>query len=255
MRILIVRHAEPDYVHDSLTEKGRREAALLGERLSRIEASAYYVSPLGRAQETASYTLRLVGKTATVLPWLAEFRGYTVNPDTGKKRIPWDYHTDEWIDHKQMEDRDRWQDDPLICNGNVQQIWDETRNGLDALLHAHGYERKGGIYLCEHNRDDTIILFCHYAVGTAILAHLVNLSPFPLWQGFLCLPTAVTTVVTQERRKGEIEFRCVSLGDVSHLIQGNEPLSLAGLFPEQYNGVDSTDPATWPSVSDIPIIR
>lgn len=255
MRILIVRHAEPDYVHDSLTEKGKREAALLGKRLSQIEASAYYVSPLGRAQETASYTLQLVGKTATTLPWLAEFRGFTVDAQTGKKRIPWDYHTDEWVDHKQLADRDSWPDDSLISHGNVQQIWNETKKGMDSLLHAHGYDRKGGIYLCENNRDDTIILFCHYAIGTAILAHLINLPPVPLWQGFLCLPTAVTTVVTQERRRGEIEFRCVSMGDISHLLQEKEIPSLAGLFPEQYNGVDSTDPSTWPSVSETPIIR
>ena len=29
MRLLFIRHAEPDYSTDTLTEKGRREAALL----------------------------------------------------------------------------------------------------------------------------------------------------------------------------------------------------------------------------------
>ena len=100
-----------------------------------------------------------------------------------------------------------------------------------------------------------IILFCHYAIGTAILAYLINLPPVPLWQGFLCFPTAVTTVVTQERRKGEVDFRCVSLGDVSHLLQGNEKPSLAGLFPECYNGIDSTNPSEWPQQTECPIIR
>ena len=32
MRILMIRHGDPDYVHDSLTEKGKVEAALLAER-------------------------------------------------------------------------------------------------------------------------------------------------------------------------------------------------------------------------------
>ena len=255
MRILLVRHAEPDYVHDSLTEKGKREAALLGKRLSQIEASAYYVSPLGRARETASYTLRLVGKTATTLPWLAEFRGYAIESQTGKKRIPWDYHTEEWYDHKKLTDRDCWTEDPLICGGNVDQIWDETKKGMDSLLRAYGYERRGGIYLCENNKDDTIVFFCHYAIETAILAYLINLPPMPLWQGFLALPSAVTTVVTQERKKGEIEFRCVCLGDISHLLQAKETPSLAGLFPEQYNGFDCTDPSAWPFIPKLPIIR
>ena len=32
MRILLIRHGDPDYVNDTLTEKGRREAALLAKR-------------------------------------------------------------------------------------------------------------------------------------------------------------------------------------------------------------------------------
>ena len=253
MRILIVRHAEPDYVHDSLTEKGKREALLLGERLSKIPATAYYVSPLGRAKETADYTLRLVGRQAETLPWLAEFRGYTVRD--GKKRIPWDYPTREWYGHKRLLDRDDWLADPLVQGGTVGQVWEETKAGLDALLKKHGYTRQGGVYLCEENRDDTIVIFCHFGIGMAILAHLMNTSPLPLWQSFLCLPSAVTTVVTQERRQGEVEFRCVSLGDIRHLIEGGEPASLAGLFPECYNGVDSTDPSAWPCQPETPIIR
>ena len=50
MRILIIRHGDPDYVHDSLTEKGWREAELLKNRLIREPMSAIYCSPLGRAQ-------------------------------------------------------------------------------------------------------------------------------------------------------------------------------------------------------------
>ncbi len=252
MRIIIVRHAEPDYLRDALTEKGKREARLLGERLSKIPASAYYVSPLGRARETADYTLRLVGKQAETLPWLAEFRGYTVQ--NGKKRIPWDYQTQQWYGHKCLLDRDAWLEDPLVQGGTVAKIWEETKNGVDDLLKKHGYIRKDGIYLCESNSDETIVLFCHFGIGMAILAYLINASPLPLWQGFLCVPSAVTTVVTQERKKGEVEFRCVGLGDVSHLIMGNENASLAGLFPERYNGVDSTDPASWPCQPEKPLI-
>ena len=75
MRILLVRHAEPDYARDSLTPKGRREAELLSRRLCRLDVKAFYVSPLGRAQDTAAYTLSKVNRTAETLPWLAEFRG------------------------------------------------------------------------------------------------------------------------------------------------------------------------------------
>ncbi len=50
MKLLIVRHGDPDYEHDTLTEKGWREAEYLSEELAKIDANAYYVSPLGRAK-------------------------------------------------------------------------------------------------------------------------------------------------------------------------------------------------------------
>ena len=80
MKILLVRHAEPDYTIDSLTPKGRREAELLSRRLCKLDIKNFYVSPQGRARDTASYTLSKLNRTAEVLPWLAEFRGRCFNP-------------------------------------------------------------------------------------------------------------------------------------------------------------------------------
>ena len=37
MKLLFVRHGEPDYEHDSLTEKGDREASLLADMLCRMD--------------------------------------------------------------------------------------------------------------------------------------------------------------------------------------------------------------------------
>ena len=73
MRILMIRHGDPDYVHDSLTEKGKVEAALLAERMTGEQVKDFYVSPLGRARETASYTLNKMNRTAQVCDWLQEF--------------------------------------------------------------------------------------------------------------------------------------------------------------------------------------
>ena len=255
MRILIVRHAEPDYALDCLTERGRRQAELLGRRLRPIPAKAYYVSPLGRARETAEYTVGPLSRQAETLPWLAEFRGRSVSPDTGKPRIPWDFRTTQWYDRKLLLDRDRWLQDPLMGGGNVREIWEETTRGVDGMLLRHGYRRDGGVYRCEGNVEDTIVLFCHYGIGMAVLAYLTGLPVLPMWQGFLFLPASVTTLVTQERVKGEIEFRCLCAGDVSHLLGQEDALSWAGEFPECYNGVESTDPALWPVLPQLPLIR
>ncbi|MEE3419831.1 MAG: histidine phosphatase family protein [Lachnospiraceae bacterium] len=74
MRLLFVRHGDPDYEHDALTEKGRREAELLSRVIPEMGIREVYISPLGRARQTAEIGLQnvTVEKTTTV-PWLMEF--------------------------------------------------------------------------------------------------------------------------------------------------------------------------------------
>ena len=81
MKLLIIRHGEPDYSIDSLTEKGWKEAALLAERISKLDVKEFYVSPLGRAKDTAKATLEAMGRTAVTLEWLEEFRPKVLRPD------------------------------------------------------------------------------------------------------------------------------------------------------------------------------
>ena len=54
MRILIVRHGDPNYELDTLTETGWKEARLVAEYLAKFNIAAFYVSPLGRAQDRKS---------------------------------------------------------------------------------------------------------------------------------------------------------------------------------------------------------
>ena len=67
MRLLIVRHGDPDYSIDSLTEKGWKEAEYLSERLSKLDVKDFYVSPLGRAKDTASFQKDLLPSDKTVV--------------------------------------------------------------------------------------------------------------------------------------------------------------------------------------------
>ena len=91
MKLLIIRHGDPDYEHDSLTETGRREAELLSKRIAPMTIRDYYVSPLGRAKATAEPTLTLANRTAKELDWLREFSIRVHRPDLeGLSYVPWD---------------------------------------------------------------------------------------------------------------------------------------------------------------------
>ena len=73
MRLMIVRHGDPDYSIDSLTPKGWKEAELLSDRLCKLDVKGFYVSPLGRAKDTASFTLKRLGREAEEMKWMREF--------------------------------------------------------------------------------------------------------------------------------------------------------------------------------------
>jgi len=249
MRILLVRHAEPDYFIDSLTPKGWREAELLGRRMVRYDIRDFYVSPLGRARDTADCTLSKLGRTAEVLPWLKEFHGSYPDPATGKPRLAWDLPPRVWTSYPGIADPDTWLNCPLFDDGDFRSVWQETKDGVAALLARYGFRQDGPVWLADRNTPDTIALFCHFGISMAVLACLMNLSPMVLWHHVLCLPSSVSEVVTEERIPGEVSFRITRLGDITHLEAAGESRSTAGLFPECFTGVDSTDPAT--NLSDL----
>ncbi len=234
MKILLIRHGEPDYSIDSLTPKGWKEAELLAARLVKENIRDFYVSPLGRAQDTARATLQCLGKTAETLPWLCEFRGTMIDPDTGMRRYAWDLMPQYWTGCPELYDREHWPENEVYQTGNSAEIYRETQEGLDGLLGRYGYHRKGVMYHTEKNSPVTIALFCHFAISMNILSCLTGMSPVPLMHAFIMAPSSITTIVTEERRKGEVFFRCAGLGDVSHLYANGEPVSLMGLYQELY---------------------
>ena len=235
MKILIVRHGDPDYSIDSLTEKGWREAELLAKRLAGMKIDAFYVSPLGRAQDTLRPTLKLNGMSAETLPWLEEFRGEIVDPRSGRMEIPWDLTPQYWTRQPDLYHNEAWRDHALYKGTNVGEIYDETAAGMEALLAKYGYTREAGFYRCAENKDITICIVCHFALGMNILAHMMHLSLPVMWQCFFLPTSSVTTLVTEERRPGEVFFKCMQMGDTSHLYAGGEPVSRSGLYPEFYD--------------------
>ena len=72
MRIIFIRHGEPDYARDCLTERGREQARAAAERLRGEGIDEIYSSPLGRAAETAAFTAEALGKPVKTLDFMRE---------------------------------------------------------------------------------------------------------------------------------------------------------------------------------------
>ena len=232
MKLLIVRHAEPDYSIDSLTPRGWEEAKLLAGRLEKLDVKAFYVSPLGRARDTASLTLKAMGREAEELTWLREFAPRVKKEGNDSA---WDWLPGVWTAEPKFFDREQWSDTPAFQEAEVGPEYRWVVGELDKLVEKHGYVREGSLYRAERPNEDTIVLFCHFGVESVLLSRLLNIPPMLLWHGTCALPSSVTTVVTEERREGVAYFRMLGFGDTSHLYAGGMEPSFAARYCETYN--------------------
>ncbi len=237
MKLLIVRHGDPNYAIDSLTETGWKEAELLSERLSKLDVKACYCSPLGRAKDTAAATLKKLGMEAEICPWLREFSPRVSRPDRNNS-VSWDWLPQDWAVHPAFFDKDRWMEHPAFVEAGVGEEYRWVCQGLDDLLARHGYRRDGNLYRVENANEDTVILFCHFGLESVLLSHLLNVSPMITWHGTCALTTSVTTLITEERREGIAYFRMNGFGDISHLYAAGQEPSFSARFCETYANTD-----------------
>lgn len=255
MRIVMIRHGEPDYANDTLTEKGWKEAELLAKTAKDLQLGTCYMSPLGRAQDTASCTLKALNLQAETLDWLEEFPARLDlnenmdleaaypntrrNPDgTYVRRVVWDMAPGYYTEEEAMLDRFAWKDTRPSIASNAANTYDRIIEAFDKFLAEHGYVREGNHYRVEKESTETVTFFCHFALICVLLSRLWNCSPVVLWHGLALAPTSVTEVVTEERVQGVAHFRATKVGDQSHLYAGGEEPSFACRYCEVYSNQD-----------------
>jgi probable phosphoglycerate mutase len=228
MKVLIIRHAEPDYPNHTITAAGHLEARALAEHLRQIGIDRIYSSPVNRAVHTMKYTSELLELEPGMEPWTRELSwqaqiesrdkpiaiwnipGETVRavrPDTG-------YH--EWASqapYNEYADR-----------------YDIIKRDSDDFLKRHGYVREDGRYRIEAPNREVIAVFCHLGFGLTWLSHLLEL-PLPLvWSSFWLPSSSVTTILFEEHSRQWATPRCTGLGAVAHLHKAGLPVSAMGLM-------------------------
>ena len=239
MKMTFIRHGDPDYIKDSLTEQGIREAKLLAKRAKDLNAQEYYVSPLGRAKLTAELALEGTGIEPAELWWLREFSYPVRRLDSPEEdNVPWDWMPADWTVIDEMYDEKKWIDHPVFQKAGIEEYYTKTISALDEFLLEHGYRREGRMYKAIRPNNDHIVFFAHFGLTSLVLAHLIGISPMIIWQGFCCAPTSVTTIVTEERRSGEVQWRCTGFGDTSHLYAAGVDPGFSGRFCECFTNAD-----------------
>jgi probable phosphoglycerate mutase len=242
MRLLFIRHGDPDYERDNLTETGKREAELLAERIAPMEIKEYFVSTMGRALATARPTLQKSGRSAEECDWLREFSVGVHRPDCeGLSHVPWDWLPQDWSKSPLLLDREHWHEHPVFAEMDLKSRYDRVIGEFESVLARHGYVRDGLCYRVERANSDTLAFFCHFGVTCVLMSRLMNVSPMVLWHGMAMAPVSVTTIYSEERRPGIAAFRAAAIGDISHLYARGQAPSFSARFCEVYGNGDRVD--------------
>lgn len=209
MKLVFIRHADPDYANDSLTPRGHVQARLLAEALLTMPIDAIYVSPRGRAQMTAAYTLDRLGEQGTTLDWLAELRG-----GYAPGSVAWDVHPVELFRDGAPLTPDDWKAG-VVYGEHLAGILEPFYRAWDGFMAEQGYLRHGPLYRVDSSRDDTLAFFCHAGVTLSLLAHLLHIAPPLAYAHFGCDPASVT-ILESDEKDGWATFRLVVANDMSH---------------------------------------
>ena len=209
MILYIIRHGDPDYENDTLTEFGRKEAEILGERMAKEAPDLIFMSPRGRAIATAEPTCRRMGKEGVIEPWMTERNEYMFPiKEELRDTAGFTYTLKDGVTelHDYNDDEER-----RIClNGLVE--------SSDAFLEKLGYRREGALYRVVNDNDLKVACYCHGGFGTAWISHLLGMLPSSGAMRFGMDTVSITKFeFKQERVPGYVFPVMTAFNDVYHL--------------------------------------
>jgi len=226
MKLYLIRHGDPDYANDTLTERGHSEASALVEYLQREGIEQIVSSPLGRARDTARYTAEAMDLAVSVEPWMAELS----LPVEGREgTAAWDTPGHIIRNHDYLRDPSSFDRIPHLPLSDMNETIDRVRTNSDRFFASLGYVRDAGAYRVAEPNSRRIAVFAHGGFGLTWLALLLEI-PVPLmWSGFFLHTSSVTQILFDERGNGLATPRCIMMSALPHLYANSIEPGTAGI--------------------------
>lgn len=222
MILYYVRHGDPIYNPDSLTELGHKQAKALVGRLSLYGLDEIYCSTSNRAQMTAQPTCDALGKKMTLLDWTNE--GYAMR-DLGVYRddgvYTWPFFLNEykkkfnapevkalgkkWYEHTYFSEK---------FGAGVKRVDEEA----DGFLLSLGYEhdRENGCYRAVKKNEKRVALFAHQGFGLMFLSSILDI-PYNIFCTRFDLSHSSVTAIYFNENDDTVFPQVLQLSNDSHL--------------------------------------
>ena len=233
MLLYIIRHGDPIYSTDSLTERGWKQAEAVAKRMAQAGINKVFASPMGRARMTAEPTCRLLGLECNIEDWSHEIEDerLTPFPDGKLKSVSLVQNTYYRENGNLYVPFERSYEVQGFNTSGMKTAVERIERGGDDFLERLGYKREGENYRIVNPNDDRVALFCHSAMGRAWISTLLHIPVHIMWSSFAYTHTGVTVIEFANNENGITAPKCRCYSDMSHLFD-------AGLDMIHDNSID-----------------
>jgi probable phosphoglycerate mutase len=221
VEIVIIRHAQPEWVKDGLsvdnpplTDLGFRQADAVANEIANEHFDEVLVSPLLRTRQTAEPVLDVLGKPLVIEPWLEEIR----NPIW--HGTPQEKAEAAWSAEKSKASHERWSG---VEGGEaVSDFVTRINEGIGGFLASRGIVRASSdlpVWETNGKFDDNrkIALICHAGTGSVSLCHMLGFPVTPWeWERLVIGHATINRISTLQLADG-ITFGLTQLSGNHHL--------------------------------------
>ena len=236
MLLSYIRHGDPIYTPDSLTEQGEKQAEALSKRLADVDFDRIYVSTSNRAYLTAKPTLEKCGKEPIMTDWLNE----KVAGSYFWLDKMWIYQNDEYIkilnSESMLDLGRRWSEHECFDGTKVREGEKFFAEKIAELFRDLGYEhdaKNGCFHRTENISSDSedsgvsderrIGIFAHGGAGTIFLSTVLGI-PYPLFCTHFDLSHSSMSIVYFDEKKETVYPKLLQFSNDSHLYREGLPL-------------------------------
>ena len=227
MLLYIIRHADPIYNPDSLTELGHKQAQALAPRLAVNGLDKIYSSPNMRAQMTAKPTSELLGLEYTIENWMSEdlaWKNFSYVNEDGNRDWTFNRQNTKIKYDESIKSSGDWQNSEYFKITNAKEGYKNITECSDDFTKRLGYEHVGGMYKIIKASTERVAAFCHHGLGTIWLSYLLDIPLNIFSTSFNISHSGVTILEFQNYEDGYTAPRCLCLSDISHIYQAGLPM-------------------------------
>ncbi|MCR4622962.1 MAG: histidine phosphatase family protein [Clostridiales bacterium] len=228
MLLFYIRHGDPVYDPDGLTELGRRQAEACARRLSAYGLDKIYSSSSERARLTALPTCEILKKDMTLLDWCQESLAWQEFTVVRGGHRQWIFQAEDTVKlltslavTRLGED---WTEHPDFSSTGAKKGIERVRRHTWEFLSELGYayDTVSGMYLHTGPSPKRVALFAHQGFGMAFLSTVLCI-PYPIFSTRFDTGHTGITVIDFPEVDGPCLPRCLQMANDSHLYADRLP--------------------------------